>query len=79
MIGGVLGEAMVSRVTEISTRVSREAAREEKPMAYQSSDGTQRVEAHPFGKRSNSNCRLIREQIYQEGKLVRDELREVCQ
>jgi hypothetical protein len=79
VIGGALGAVLVSGVTEISTRVSREAGREGMSVAYQSTDGFQRVEATPLGLGSNPNCRLIREHIYQEGKLVRDEIREVCQ
>lgn len=78
VIGGALGATLGGGVTEISTRASREAAQEGKPVAYQSADGFQRVEAHPLGKGSRPNCRMVREQIYQDGKLVRDEMREVC-
>lgn len=79
VIGGALGAVHLSGVTEISSRSSREAAREGKPVAYQSADGFQRVEALPLGQGSRPNCHLVREQIYQDGKLVRDEVREVCQ
>jgi hypothetical protein len=79
IVGGSLGAALVGGVSEISTRAAREAAREGKPVAYQSDDGFQRVEAFPMEKGSRPNCRLVREHIYQEGKLVRDEMREVCQ
>jgi hypothetical protein len=79
IVGGSLGAALVGGVSEISTRASREAAREGKPVAYQRDDGFQRVEAHPLEKGSRPNCRLVRELIYQDGKLVRDEIREVCQ
>jgi len=41
-------------------------------------NGFQRVEAHPLGQGSGTGCRLVREQIYQDGKLVRDERIEVC-
>jgi len=79
VIGGALGAALGGGVTEISTRASREAVREEKPVAYQSTDGFQRVEAYPLGKSSKPNCRLVREQIFQDSKMVRDEVREICQ
>jgi hypothetical protein len=78
VIGGALGETVEGSVTEISTRAAREAAKGNKPVAYQSNDGFQRVEAHPTEEGSTPKCRKIREQIYQEGKLVRDEVREVC-
>lgn len=79
IIGGPLGPALKGGVADISARASREAAREVKPVAYQSIDGFQRVEIQPIGKGSRPNCLLIRENIYQDGKLVRDEMREVCQ
>ena len=77
-IGAALGGVLGGGVTEISTRAAREAARENRPVAYQSNDGFQRVEAHPLGQGSRPGCRLVREQIYQDGKLVRDERIEVC-
>jgi surface antigen len=77
-IGAALGGVLGGGVTEISTRAAREAARENRPVAYQSNDGFQRVEAHPLGQGSGTGCRLVREQIYQDGKLVRDERIEVC-
>lgn len=78
VIGGALGAVLGGGVTEIATRASREAARENRPVAYESTDKFQRVEAHPIGQGSRSGCRIVREQIYQDGKLVRDENREVC-
>jgi surface antigen len=77
-IGAALGGVLGGGVTEISTRAAREAARENRPVAYQSNDGFQRVEAYPLDQGSRPGCRLVREQIYQDGKLVRDERREVC-
>jgi hypothetical protein len=78
-IGAALGSPMEGKVLEISIRASKEAAQEGKPVAYLSLDGFQRVEVYPVGKGSGPNCRLVREQIFQEGKLVRDEVKEVCQ
>ena len=78
-IGAALGSPTQGKVTEISGRALREAAQEEKPVAYLSLDGSQRVEAYPLGKSGSSKCRLVREQIFQEGKLIRHEIKEVCQ
>jgi hypothetical protein len=79
VIGAALGSPTEGKVTEISIRASKEAAKEGKPVAYLSLDGFQRLEVYPVGKVTRSNCRLVREQIFQEGKLVRDEVKEVCQ
>jgi YMGG-like Gly-zipper len=77
-IGSALGGVLGGGVMEIATRAAREAARENRPVAYQSNDGFQRVEAQPTGQGSSPGCRLVREQIYQDGKLARDEMIEVC-
>jgi len=77
-IGAALGSPTEGKVMEISGRALREAAQEGKPVAYLSLDGFQRVEAYLVGKGTTPNCRLVREQIFQEGKLVRDEIKEVC-
>jgi hypothetical protein len=68
LIGGLLGAAIGGTVTEISSRAAREAAYEGRPVVYQSQDGFQRVEATP-----------VRERIWQDDKLVKDEIREVCE
>lgn len=79
MIGGLLGAALGGTVTEISQRASREAAQEGKPVVYQSNDGFQRVEAAPIDYNENTDCHKIRERIWQDGKLVKDEVKEVCE
>jgi len=78
VIGGALGAIFGGTVTEISARASREAAQQNRPVSYQTTDGFQRVEAEPVGTGA-SGCRQVRERIYQEGRLIRDEVREICQ
>ncbi|MBI4765815.1 MAG: hypothetical protein HY787_14660 [Deltaproteobacteria bacterium] len=78
-IGASLGSPMEGKIKEISAHASREAAREGKPVAYISLDGFQRVETFPVGKGGSTHCQLVREQIFQEAKLIRDEIKEVCQ
>ena len=65
-------------VTEVSQRAAREAAAEGRPVAYESNDGFQRVEATPVAYNSSTNCHKVRERIWQDGKLVKDEIKEVC-
>jgi hypothetical protein len=81
--GGAIGASLGSpiegkKIDEISDQASWEAAREGKPVAYLSLDGFQRVETYPVGKGQTNKCRLVREQIFQEGKLIRDEVKEFC-
>ena len=79
LIGGLLGGALGGGVTEISQRASREAAYEGRPVAYQSNDGFQRVESSPLGYDEQTRCHKVRERIWQEGDLVKDEVKEVCE
>ncbi len=78
-IGASLGSPVEGNITQISAQASREAAREGRPTVYLSLDGFQRVETIPVGKSKSAHCLLIREKIFQEGKLIRDEIKEVCQ
>ncbi len=77
-IGAGFSKPLDGRIWEIAARASGEAAREGRPTAYLTLDGFQRVEAYPLEKGSKPNCRRVREQIYQDEKLVQDETKERC-
>jgi len=79
MIGGALGATIGGATTEISERAAREAAQTGKPVAYQSTDGWQRVEAQPISYNQQTKCHKVHEKIYQDGRLVKDQIREVCE
>jgi hypothetical protein len=72
-LGGVLGGTL----TEISARAARESVAAKQPVTYQSTDGWQRVEAQPRTA-SAGGCRQVRERVYQDDRLVREQIREVC-
>lgn len=76
LIGGALGAALGGTVTEIARRASYEAARSGRPVSYESEDGWQRVEAEPLPSRGG--CRTVRERIWQGGKIVQEQERELC-
>ena len=78
-IGASLGNPIEGNIIQISSRASREAAREGRPTVFLSLDGFQRVETFPVGKGKSAQCRRVRERIFQEGKLIRDEIKEACQ
>lgn len=79
LIGGLLGGALGGGVTEVSQRASREATAEGRPVVYQSNDGFQRVEASPIKYDEQTRCHKVRERIWQEGNLVKDEVKEICE
>jgi hypothetical protein len=76
VIGGALGAVLGGTVTEIAQRAAREAAMANRPVEYRSEDGRQRVYAEPVASRGN--CKIVKTNYYQDGKLVKTEEREVC-
>jgi hypothetical protein len=77
-IGAALGNPVEGTVLDILVRASQEAVRGGRPTAYIRLDGFQRVEAHSAGTGTKTPCRQIREQIFQEGILFLDQVKEVC-
>ncbi len=76
-LGAALGGVLGGSLTEISSRAARESVAANQPFTYQSTDGWQRVEAIPRTA-SASGCRQVRERVYQDDRLVREQIREVC-
>ncbi len=76
VIGGVLGAIIGGTITEIAARASREAAMQNRPVEYRSTDGRERVYAEPVASRGN--CKIVKTNYYQDGKLVKVEEKEVC-
>ena len=78
-VGTLPNPVVGGTVTEMRTRAAQQAAAENRPVAYQTEDGYQRVEAYPSAVTSaNRNCRQVEERIYQSGQLLQDTVREVC-
>lgn len=79
MIGGALGATIGGATSEIAARAAREAASTGKPVVYESQDGWQRVEAQPVAYNQQTKCHKVQEKIYQDGRLVKDEVKEICE
>lgn len=79
VIGGSLGAALGGITTEMAARAARESAMTGRPVAYQSTDGWQRVEANPVAYNTHTKCHKVRERIWQDGQLIKDRIREVCE
>ncbi|MFH1033368.1 MAG: hypothetical protein V1806_02585 [Pseudomonadota bacterium] len=76
IIGGVLGVVAGATISHIATRASREAAHNQKPVAYSDDAGTHRVEAYPVASRGR--CRTVVQKFYEHGQMVRETQEEVC-
>ena len=79
VIGGLLGAALGGTLTEISARAAREAAQTGKPVAYQRQNGWERVEAYPVDYNAQTKCHKVRERIWKDGELIKDEITEICE
>lgn len=81
--GGVTGAApgtiAGATLADIAYRGSREAVRSGRPVEYNTEDGRGRYYAEPMDYSASTNCRKVHERIWEDGRLVKDQLREVCQ
>lgn len=78
VIGGVIGALAGATISEIAKRGAIEAAQNNQPVRYQSNDGRVVYQAQPDGYDAQTRCHKVHEQIYENGKLVKDQVREVC-
>lgn len=78
VIGAGPGVVASATIAEISARGSREAALREQPVEYMTEDGRGRYYAEPGGYDPNTSCRKVRETIYDDGRLVKERVKEIC-
>jgi len=79
VIGATLGAVVGATLTDISMRASKEAAASGKPVEYRTEDGRGVYRADPVAYNAQTKCHKIQERIWEEGKLVKDQIKEVCE
>ena len=79
IIGGMLGAVAGATLTEISARAAREAAISDRPVEYRTEDGRGVYRADRVGYNESTRCSKIHERVWEDGRLVRDQIREVCE
>lgn len=79
VLGGVLGALLGGSVTDIASRASQQAAQRNQTVTYTSQDGSQRVVATPVASNAETKCHKVRERIYENGRLVKDQVKEICE
>lgn len=79
VIGSTLGAIAGATITDISMQASREAARENRPVEYRTVDGRGVYRADPVEYDAETKCHKVHERVWEDGKLIKDELREVCE
>jgi outer membrane lipoprotein SlyB len=82
VIGAALGAVAGATLTEISARGSRQAAQTGRPVEYTTrtdSGETAVYRADPIEYDARTECNKVRERVWKEGRLVKDEVREICE
>lgn len=79
VIGAVLGGIAGATITDISMRASQEAAATGKPVQYVTEDGRGVYRAEPVGYNAQTKCHKVHEIVTENGKVVKDQIREVCE
>ncbi len=79
VIGAALGGVLGATLGQISDRGSREAAMNNKPVEYRTEDGRGYYRAEPESYDPRTKCHKVHEKVYENGRLVKDTMREVCE
>lgn len=83
VIGAGLGAVLGATLADISVRGSREAYQSGKPVEYRTEDGRGYYRAEPvsdtYYKDPYTKCKKVSEKVWENGKLIKDTVKEVCE
>lgn len=79
VVGAVLGGIAGATLTDISTRASQEAAQQNRPVEYRTTDGRGVYQAYPLEYNEQTKCHKVQERVWEDGKLVKDQIKEICE
>lgn len=79
VIGGALGAIMGATLADVSYQASREAATHNRPVEYRTENGRGYYRAEPAGYDERTRCKKVNERVWEDGRLVKDQIREVCE
>ena len=79
VIGGLIGAITGATIADIGYRGGREAYYHDRPVEYKTEDGRGVYRAEPRGYNERTRCKKIHERVWEDGRLVRDEIKEVCE
>ena len=78
VIGAALGAVLGATLADISMHASREAVSARKPVEYSTTDGRGVYRAEPLEYNERTNCHTVREQVWEDGRVISDRKREIC-
>jgi hypothetical protein len=78
--GAGIGAIAGATLADISVRASQEAAQANQPVVYHSEQGNYSYQADPYYEPNvSTKCKKVRERIYENDRLVKDQVKEVCE
>jgi hypothetical protein len=79
LIGATLGALAGATLADVSLQASRESVASGKPVVYRTTDGRAIYRADPVEYNVKTKCHKVQERVWEDGKLIKDEIREVCE
>ena len=79
VIGAALGAVFGATLADLSARGAKEAAETGEPVEYMTADGRSVYRAEPREYDAKTKCRKVQERVWEDDKLVKDEIKEVCE
>ncbi|MEW6570990.1 MAG: glycine zipper 2TM domain-containing protein [Nitrospirota bacterium] len=79
VIGAAIGGVAGATLTDISMKASQEAAATGRPVEYRTEDGRGIYRAEPIDYNAQTRCHKVHERVWEDGKLIKDQVREVCE
>ncbi len=82
VIGGALGAVAGATLTDIAVKANQQAYETGRPVEYRTDNGEGVYRAEPESRYyypdAHTRCRKIRERVWENGRLVKNQVREVC-
>jgi outer membrane lipoprotein SlyB len=79
VIGAALGAIFGATIADVSVRGAQEAAQTGRPVEYRTENGRGVYRADPLEYSPRTKCHKVQERTWQDGKIVKDEIKEVCE
>lgn len=79
VVGGLIGALAGATISDVGYRGGQEAYNHDRPVEYYTDDRRGRYYAEPRGYNERTKCKKIREKVWEDGRLIKDGEREICE
>lgn len=79
VIGAALGAIFGATIADVAVKASQESAVAGRPVEYRTTDGRGVYRADPIDYNARTNCHKVQERVWEDGRLIRDQIKEVCE